>query len=244
MNSEDLEQLLRNRFCPPAWAFIPQVRNGTGYLKTTRTADAIAMGLWPSRGLYLNGFEIKVNRSDWLSELKNPAKADEIAQFCDFWWVMASKDIVKVEEMPPPWGLMIPFGSTSKIIKQAKLLKSVNPDKLFLAAILRRAQEIITPENKLKKEFEEGRKRGNEEAQENFKWEREQHQKLKEIVGNFEKKVGISLDGWNRDIIADAVKMVLDGKHLTLKNQLNNLLTTAKQITKGIEEELSIIIKE
>ena len=47
--------------------------------------------VWPSRGLYLHGFEIKVHRNDWLRELKNPAKAEEIAGYCHFWWVVATR---------------------------------------------------------------------------------------------------------------------------------------------------------
>ena len=62
---DGLCKLLRYRFCQPEWAFLSQVRNGTGYLRTTRTADALAMSLWPSRGLHLYGFEIKVRKSDW-----------------------------------------------------------------------------------------------------------------------------------------------------------------------------------
>ena len=98
--ASDIEDLLSNRFCAPAWAFLPQVRNGTGFLNVTRTVDAIAMGLWPSRGLYMHGFEIKVRRGDWLNELRNPEKAEEIGQFCDFFWVVAPKEVIKFEEVP------------------------------------------------------------------------------------------------------------------------------------------------
>lgn len=237
-NWEDLEQLLGNRFCPPAWAFIPQVRNGTGFTSITRTADAIAMGLYPSRGLNLHGFEIKVGRTDWLRELRNPEKAEEIAQSCDFWWVVAPKDIIKVEEVPDSWGLMIPFGATTKVIKKAEQLKPIPIDKSFLAAILRRTQETITPDAKLKTMFKKGEVRGQELAQHSFEYEREEYQHLKAIVINFEQKVGVHLDGWRRDDIADAVKMVLNGEHLRAKEQLRDLFIKAKAITKNIEEQL------
>jgi len=99
--SSDLEEKLSYKFSTPAWAFLPQVRNGTGYLRnTTRTADAIAMSLYPSRGLDLHGFEIKVSRTDWLGELKNPEKAEAIAQFCDYWWIVAPKEIINLDEVP------------------------------------------------------------------------------------------------------------------------------------------------
>jgi hypothetical protein len=238
-DAESLEQLLRNRFCPPAYAFLPQVRNGTGYLKTTRTVDAIAMGLWPSRGLYLNGFEIKVRRNDWFNELKNPEKAEEIAQFCDFFYVVAPKDIVKIEEVPNNWGLMIPHGATTKVIKEARQLKTTPIDKLFLAAILRKAQETITPETKLIKARTEGFKNGKKSAEVDFKYDKEKHNELQKTIREFESKSGVRIDKWHYEDIGEAVKMVLAGEHLRAKEELQSLLKKAERITEQIKKVLS-----
>ena len=44
---------LQRKYASPAWAFITQVRSQTGFAtasRPVRTADAIALGLWPSRG--------------------------------------------------------------------------------------------------------------------------------------------------------------------------------------------------
>jgi len=240
ITSADIEQLLFNRFCPPAWAFIPQVRSATGYGNPIRTADALAMGLWPSRGLELHGFEIKVSRSDWISELKNPAKAEEIAGYCDFWWIVAPKDLIKVEELPTPWGLIIPHGATTKIVKQAEKMKSTAPDKFFLAAILRKAQEVITPQAKIKEALKEGKEEGIKEEKQNFKWAKEQHEEFKKTVATFEKAAGIKIDRWNMGDIGSAVKMVLDGEHLRAKKSLKNLLFTAEAIVNDIKENLKI----
>lgn len=236
--ADELEQLLRNRFCSPEWAFIPQVRNGTGYLKTTRTADALAMGLWPSRGLFLHGFEIKVQRGDWIKELKNPEKAEELAQFCDFWWIMAPQDIIKPDEIPATWGLMVPFGETTKIIKQAQQLTPQPIDKLFFAALLRRAQEVVTPEAKLKASFEEGNKKGREDVRQEFEYASRDYRELQQACLLFEKKSGVSINKWSSENIGEAVRMVLDGEHLRIKDQLQNLLEQSKKITERIEKEL------
>ena len=45
VTAKGIEQLLGNRFCPPAWAFLPQVRSSTG-AGATRTADAIMTQPW------------------------------------------------------------------------------------------------------------------------------------------------------------------------------------------------------
>lgn len=97
--------LLREKYSAPEWAFLAGVPNATGFGKS-RTADGIAMSLWPSRGLHLYGFEIKVSRSDWMKEVQDPAKAEAFARYCHVWQIVAPKGIVKVEELPPEWGLL------------------------------------------------------------------------------------------------------------------------------------------
>ena len=238
LSSDNLIELLRNRFSPPAWAFIPQVRRGTGYLTTERTADALAMGLWPSRGLYLYGFEIKISRGDWLKELNYPKKAEDIAQFCDFWWIVAPKDMIKVEEIPQNWGLMVPFGATTKVIKDAKQLKPIRIDKLFLAAILRRVQESITPEAKIIAARKEGEIIGLEAHKAKFEYARKDFERLKQAVLEFEKASGVHINEWRTESIGEAVKMVLAGEHLKTKERLQALLETAKDIATNIEKQL------
>jgi hypothetical protein len=238
--SEDIEQLLRNRFSPPAFAFLPQVRNQTGYCRQIRTADVLVMGLYPSRGLYLSGFEIKVNRGDWLNELKHPDKAEAIAQFCDFWWIVAPKDIVKIEELPNNWGLMIPFGTTTKIIRQANLL-SPNPiDKPFLAGILRKAQETITPEAELDKARDESYAKGRETERYVNKSNNEVLLRLQQQIKEFENNSGIIFNQWtDAKELGQAVKLVVSGEYLRLKQKIERLLLTSKEITKDIEDKLN-----
>ncbi len=95
-----IEILLRERFAPPEYAIFFEVANGTG-ATCRRYADAVAMGLFPSRGLELHGIECKSVRSDWLRELTEPAKAEEgWYPFCDRWWVAAtSAEIVRKDGM-------------------------------------------------------------------------------------------------------------------------------------------------
>jgi len=154
---------LKVKYRPPAYALLPHVRNSTGYPSVTRTADALVMSLYPSRGLTLSGFEIKVSRSDWLRELKDPAKAEEIARHCDYWWIVAGEaDLVKLEELPPSWGLLVPKkaskASASVLVadvpalvtkREATLLKG--KEKLqdgsrgFLASIVREIHDTYVP---------------------------------------------------------------------------------------------------
>lgn len=132
---------LRQRFPAPAWAMLAGVGNGTGG-RADRWADAVAMSVWPSRGLEIHGFEIKVNRGDFLRELKQPRKAEAVGQYCDRWWIAAgSKKIARPEELPPAWGLLVPHGKTMKIIKDAGRTDAAQLNRTFVAAVLRRASE-------------------------------------------------------------------------------------------------------
>lgn len=136
---------LKIRYPDGQYALLPQVADATGSSQS-RWADAIAFGLWPSRGLEIEGFEIKVSRSDWLSELSNHSKSSAVQRFCHRWWIVAgSRDIVKPEELPVTWGLIVPRGENSLEARvKAPLLKPKSISRKFCAAVMRRASEANT----------------------------------------------------------------------------------------------------
>lgn len=145
-----MTRFLEKKYAPPHYAFLSQVRNGTGFQRrTVRTADGIAMSLWPSRGIHLNGFEIKVSRSDFNHEIANPEKAEDIAQHCHYWWVVAPNTKVAPRELVPGgWGLLVLDETGEKLVveKEAQLnTQAVAPDFLLLAAILRNASDSMVP---------------------------------------------------------------------------------------------------
>lgn len=148
MNSAGIRALLRQRYPRHEWALEFEVANGTGG-HARRSADAVAMNLWPSRGLAIHGFEFKISRGDWLRELKTPEKAEPVAQYCDHWWIVAPTGVVKKGELPSAWGLMEVEESPARLIVSVEAPpKASSPvDRLFLAALFRRsttesAQEI------------------------------------------------------------------------------------------------------
>ncbi len=151
MTAAAIQALLKDRFPSPEFAVLPEVRSSTGFSTGTRFADALVMSCFPSRGLDLFGFEIKVIRSDWLRELKKPDKAEAIAQFCDFWFVVAPDDsIVQRGELPTNWGLLT-VGKNGKLqqVKDAVRLTPKNITRTFLASILRSAMTTLTPKSEI-----------------------------------------------------------------------------------------------
>lgn len=122
------------------WAFATQVRSTTGF-EAARVADAVAMDLWPANGLELHGFEVKVSRADWLTELREPDKATVVGQFCHRWWlVVPDRDVVRGEELPADWGLLV-IGGNGKLraAKAAPKRQARQMPRSFVAALLRAA---------------------------------------------------------------------------------------------------------
>jgi hypothetical protein len=97
------------------------VGNDTG-ARVRRHADAVSIGIWPSTGHRIHGFEVKVSRADFANEMKNGAKAEAIMQFCHHWSLATPPGLVRVDELPPTWGLVTFDGKTLRTVKQAPRL--------------------------------------------------------------------------------------------------------------------------
>lgn len=118
----------------------------TGKRTTLRTADAIAIDLWPSSGNLIHGFEVKVSRSDWLTELRDPAKADAIRRYCDHWWLVVPDAHIAHDGLPDGWGMLAV--STDGRLRQrrpAPKLARCDVDPSFLAALARSIVRTATP---------------------------------------------------------------------------------------------------
>lgn len=135
---------LKERFRAPEWAIFFEVLDATGAAHR-RSADAVAMSLWPSRGLELWGMEIKVYRADWLKERQDPTKAETIAKYCDRWFLVTGPGVVQdSSEVPPAWGWMVFDGKALTTVREAQKTEAATLDRRFLAALLRRADVTDT----------------------------------------------------------------------------------------------------
>jgi hypothetical protein len=203
--------VLKKRYAPPEWAFIEEVGDATG-TRQSRSADAVAMNLWPSRGLEVHGFEVKVRRPDWLSELKDPAKSAAIQRFCDRWWVVTgARDIVRVEELPPTWGLLSAAGGRIVCVKEAPKLEAVPPDRGFVASVLRRSFEVIGSTKESDARYLEGKlagmEAGKQSAEGHFLALQNQYDRLVESVRRFQETSGLRIDSYNGASLGKAVDL-------------------------------------
>lgn len=189
---------LRKRYADTGYAVLREVGDATG-ARQKRWADALCMSLWPSRGLSLIGFEVKVSRGDWLKELKDPSKADAICRYCDRWYVVAGDaSIVRPGELPPTWGLLVPHGEGLKVSVEAPELSPQPFDRLFVASIMRRACEQSVDDTVINAAYERGRaeeyKRSQERESRTFDSFQKKIAELEKSRSEFERDVGVSLD--------------------------------------------------
>lgn len=247
---DPIQAALRNRYPIRAWALFFEVANGTGAYQS-RYADALAMSLYPSRGLDLHGFEVKTDRQDWLNELKNPEKAETIAKFCDYWWlVIGSMEVAKKEEVPANWGILVMDGKR-KTLRQVKKAKALMPKAIgrpFLAAILRRANEMAEEERRraddkhsqdkaYRDAYEKGRLRGVEQEVEDVKIDTRGHESLKYEVAQFEKKSGIKIDQWSGGRLGEAVHALLYLREKNTAKQLEELAVDLDRVSNDFKKK-------
>lgn len=245
---KDVFTLLAERHEAPAWAFMSEVRNKTGYSGKIRTADALAMSLFPSRGLHLHGFEVKISRGDWLRELKAPEKAEEIAKACHFWWlVISDAAIVREGELPQPWGLLVRKGDKLVIGKHPTFNEhAVPPSYGFLGSVLRKFSASETAEAKIEAARREGRDRGWKEGIDHALRSSEdgraqnQLEELRARVAEFEKVSGVQLGRYNLGNVAAAVSILANGYDSAVRN-IKRFADDAEAIAKKARESADAV---
>lgn len=241
LSTAQIVQRLRERFGPPAYGFLTEVADGTGNGRS-RWCDVLAMSLWPSRGLEIIGIEVKASRTDWLKELKNPAKAEAICRYCHRWYLaVGDASIVRPGELPPTWGLIKP-DSTGLAITEGPLLTPIPPDLTFIAAIVRRSAEQSTDFEALRAATDEGYRRGRKAGGKNAGLDTDLLERLRKTVDEFEKASGVSIDcGWpDGKKIGEAVKAVLAREHLKPVKYIERLRDEAQRVVNQLNQVIEV----
>lgn len=124
----------------PRYVVAEHVRNYCGFagyrtITPLRTADALVVDLWPSSGHVIHGFEVKVSRSDWLTELKDPEKAEAFKPFCDYWWLVVPDAAIVRDDLPAGWGLLAltPAGLRARVPAPKNLTRLPMPFEMTAA---------------------------------------------------------------------------------------------------------------
>jgi hypothetical protein len=237
-----IESLLRKRYSPPEWAILFEVANGTGGRKS-RSADALAMNLWPSRGLALHGFEIKSHRSDFLSELKKPEKSEAIQRYCNHWWLVTEEDVAELDEVPATWGWLTRGKGKLRVMKIAPELASpAAPTTSFLAAVMRslaNAQERWVPQAEIADRLDGRYEAGVVAGENRHGIMKRELESMKRNLEQFEEASGITIDTWHGgSALGEAVKLVLHVGPARIEQRLEGLAAQASLVARGIQDRL------
>lgn len=111
------------------WVRAEHVRSSQDFRELLSIADFIAIDKYASTQA-IHGHEVKVSRSDWLTELRDLSKSERVKRYCNYWWLVVSDAaIVKPGELPDGWGLMVKSGDGLRAKVKAPLL---TPEQLTL----------------------------------------------------------------------------------------------------------------
>ena len=244
-NSSHVKAALRMHYAAPEYAILEEVRNATGRLKKRqgkqpRYCDMLAMSLWPSLGLEIIGFEIKVTRADWLNEIKDSKKAVAVGQFCDRWYlVVPDAKIVKEGELPAGWGMIVANGTSVREVVAAPKRDPVPITREFLASLMRNAT-TANPDHtevalQIKLGIEANRPvsaRRNRDSVAGLEVKR-----LKQVIADYEMANGVRIGGQKVSVVNSkpAVKSIASKKKMDSVPAKKPLTRTrAKRITPSL----------
>lgn len=254
LTTTELRARVMKQWSPPAFSVLTEVRNGTGYGRQEGYADALVMSLWPSRGLEMIGCEFKVSRSDWLRELKDPAKAEKFFNHCHRWYLVTANGAARADEVPAPWGWMVAGPAGLKTMKEAPTLTPVVPDWSLIASIFRNVgagvQGMVSQaevdklvSERVEKEWE-SHKATVDHLQKAIDDARGEKNRLWSAVQAFESASGVCFDKWT----ADEAKFREEGEryHLfreggveTFKKQLRDMESRLDGMKAAVERALA-----
>lgn len=246
MNTEHARAMVRKRFDAPEWACMLEVAPNTG--GGTRYADAVAVNLWSSRGHAVIGVEIKVSRSDWLRELKKPEKAEtSVYRFCDKWYLVAPKGVVKDGELPQTWGLLELRATGLVEVVTAPKLEPVPVSRGFFASLIRRSFDQIEALAALKahQTQSEALARVRDDVARGIERGTERHRKLEAKLAKIKEETGLDFfgDEWSEGRIS--VRTIKLAQHLdTLKGWTGDgALGRLSQLAKELDQAAATVRK-
>lgn len=237
-NGGHIGTALRIRYPGPEWALFFEVANGTG-AHTRRYADAVAMNLFPSRGLEIHGFEFKTSRADWLREIKNPSKAEAIFKYCDRWWIVAWPDTIREGELPPTWGHIEFKNGKLRQVTAAPRLEPEPLSRSFVAAMMRRAgqADADTLRTMVNKEVVQIRANESRRAEEKIAGRLRDQDAILKRLAEIKALTGIDLLDWTPTAeTAEAIRFVLASKTLSPYTGIKTLRDAAERFVATVDK--------
>ena len=233
--TEDLTQRVLTKFSDDrGWCSIREASLGR------RRADVVAAAIYKSKRWSIHGFEVKASRGDWLKEIQDPSKADELIEYLDAWWVVTPKGIVKDGELPTGWGLLEVSGRGLRMKVKASepgALGQVDRE-LFIRFILKL---LWTHRGDLRDLEDAHRKELLEKVDERVSKVdggerdslRRKADEYRQTIDRFEEVSGIRIDSWNLGDVGRAVALL---RQLLIGQQSTRTIDQVVRHAKGLVE--------
>ena len=156
ITADSILDLLAARHAPPEWAFLRELRVGTGYGERNRgrwvrgeceqRLDAWAINHYPVKNRERVTYEVKVSASDYAAEVRNPLKRRAGMALSNLFYFVAPEGIInplRILRLPAGCGLLVvrdmPVGLVVKEVVPAPWRDTPPPPWHFVSAIARRA---------------------------------------------------------------------------------------------------------
>lgn len=144
ITSYEIAYALEQRYIMPEWVIGFEVPNGTGALRRRR-ADAVAVNLYPSKNFEVRGFEIKISKSDLKKDLEFGGKSNEVAKYCDYWFLVTPPNLTDGADLPASWGVIEFDGKTLRQKRAAARIENKIPaNAVFMTAILQARERLLS----------------------------------------------------------------------------------------------------
>ena len=222
-----------------------EVADATGSL-SRRWADAVSMEFWPSKGCEITGYEIKVSRSDWLSEMNAPEKSQAVSQFCDRWYLVSPKGVLGIDELPKTWGHIVATEDKLRTAIKAPKRETEGVDRYFMASlmrsIVRKYSDHKLMEEKIRKAREDERKYQKDLNEGRNKSRDERYAMYQMMFDEFQRITGVRLDRWNYENTASAIRYLSQQQHREkITAQLERRIRADKEMLERDEKSLNAI---
>jgi len=111
------------------WVFIPEAPGGV---------DALAVNCFDSRDYKCVGYEVKVSRGDFMTEVRNADKTKRTALCCTQFFFACPDGLIKPVEVADPYGLVyVNEKGRTRMVKRSSM-PPTQPTWHFLGALIRR----------------------------------------------------------------------------------------------------------
>lgn len=239
VTATDILLTLTDFFPKPEWLIGYEVGNSTG-AQVRRHADAVVINTYPSKNFEIRGFEIKVSKQDLKKELENGAKADEIAKFCHYWFLVTPKDLTKDFIIPEPWGIYEYHNDRLKMVKKPLLNENVIINHGFMCGLLRGRERYH--ESQRQKLLDQAKKAIKEDTIFGIRQDLKDYDRIIKSLKEVKEKTGIDLISWSpSEDTVKALKTVINIRDFT--RNIHRISMSAENLKKDSEKLGELLAK-